>query len=283
MCSFCELRHYDFSTKEVWIMREFFGWGGYTREPEGFLSWQHITFVTAMMVIMVTLAIIFGRKNHDKSAKEKNRVLMISAILIDAFEIFKILLTCFRSGNPLAWLYDLPLFLCSIQLIAIPVAAFSRGKIKSAALDFVLIFGILGAVLGTYGAGNNYGSYPVLCFDNAVSGITHSISGFSSLYIAISGMASMKKKNIPFTFAILFFFCGCAATANALLDYNYMFLVRGDGTPYDILYSLVGGNPIIYPIGVILLFVLYILSFYGIYFLCTAKKQKNKVYDCAAV
>lgn len=244
-------------------MKEFFGWGGYQREPEGFLSWQHLLFVTLLMAAMVTLAVLFGRRNREKDEKAKNRVLVIAAILIDSFELFKIVLLCFRSQDAMAWLYELPLFLCSIQLIAIPLAALSRGRMKEAALDFVLIFGILGAILGTYAAGNNYGSYPVLGFDNVVSGITHSIAGFSSLYIAISGMTSMKK-NLPITFAILLAFCSAAAIANALLDYNYMFLVRGDGTPYEILYSLVGGNPILYPIGVVLLFVLYILIFYGV-------------------
>ena len=65
---------------------------------------------------------------------------------------------CFRGHDPLGWLYELPLFLCSIQLITIPLAAFTKGKIKEASLDFVLIFGILGAVFGTYFAGQNYGN-----------------------------------------------------------------------------------------------------------------------------
>ena len=177
----------------------------------------------------------------------------------------------------MTWKYELPLFLCSIQLIAIPLAAFSKGRIKDAALDFVLIFGILGALMGTYGAGNNYGTYPVLCFDNVISGVTHSISGFVSLYIGISGMSSMKRKNIPLTFAILLSFCACATIANRLLDYNYMFLVRGDGTPYEILYSLVGGNPILYPMGVVFLFVLYIFAFYGVYFGVRKSRKKKDV------
>ena len=260
-------------------MKEFFGWGGYTREAEGFLSWQHLLFVTCLMAIMIASAIFFGRRNQTKDYAQKNKALIISAFLIDGFELFKIFIVCLRSHNPMAWLYDLPLFLCSIQLIAIPIAAFSKGRLKQAALDFVFIFGILGAVLGTYGAGNNYSCYPVLSFDNVVSGITHSIAGFSSLYIAISGMASMKKKNIPFTFAILLGFCTCAMIANKLLDYNYMFLVRGDGTPYDLIYNLVGGNPIIYPMTVVLLFVFYILAFYGIYFLIQSKKQEKAVIE----
>ena len=257
-------------------MKEFFGWGGYTRPADGFLSWQHLTFVTALMVIMVALAVIVGLANKNKDIKTKNRVLMISALLIDGFELFKIVIICLRASDPWLWLYELPLFLCSIQLIAIPIAAFSKGWIKNAALDFVFIFGILGAVLGTYGAGNNYGTYPVLGFDNVVSGITHAIAGFSSLYIAISGMKSMKPKNIPVCFGILFGFCGGAAIANKLLDYNYMFLRRGDGTPYELLFTLVKGNAILYGFGVVLLFVLYISAFYGVYFLIKAIRERSR-------
>jgi len=256
-------------------MREFFGFGGFTRPPEGYLSWQHILFVSLLMLIMTVSAILIGVKYKKKDVAVKNKVLVFSAILIDSLELFKIVIFCIRGNDPWAWLYELPLFLCSIQLIAIPLAAFSKGRIKNAALDFVFIFGILGAVMGTYFAGQNYGSYPVLCFDNVISGITHSISGFTSLYIVISGMQSMKKRNIPVTFGIIISFCAAAYVVNHIIDYNYMFLVKGDGTPYDICYNLVGGSPIFYPIIVVALFLLYISAFYGVYYLIT-KKRKEK-------
>lgn len=256
-------------------MREFFGFGGYTREVEGYMSWQHLVFVSSLMAIMIAAAVILGIRNKNADQRTKNRVLMVSAILIDAFELFKIVLVCVRGENPLGWLYDLPLFLCSIQLITIPLAAFSKGRLKEVCLDFVFIFGILGAILGTYTAGNNYGSYPVLSFDNVVSGITHSISGFSSLYIVISGMVSMKRRNIPCSIAILSFFCIAAYIANITLDYNYMFLMRGDGTPYDIVFNLVGGNPIVYPISVVLLFFIYITAFYFVYYLIAGKRRET--------
>ena len=254
-------------------MREFFGIGGYTREPEGYLSWQHLVFVTSVLIVMTLLAIWLGRKYKLCDEKRKNRVLLWAAILINSFEIFKIIMLCISSQNPMRWIYELPLFLCSIQLITIPLAALTRGRVKEAALDFVLIFGLLGAVLGTYGAGQNYACYPVLSFDNVVSAITHSISGFSALYIAISGMASLKKRNITITFAILLSFCVAAYAANILLDYNYMFLMRGDGTPYDVLMTLVGGNQAAYTVGVIALFLIYIVIFYSVYYLIKKKKK----------
>lgn len=256
-------------------MREFFGFGGYTRQAEGFLSWQHLLFVTGLVAVMTFLGIFLGRRNRLKSDPEKNRVLMAAAIAIDTIELFKIVLICIRSQDPWGWRYDLPLFLCSIQLITIPLAAFSKGRVREAALDFVSIFGILGALLGTYGAGNNYGTYPVLCFDNVVSGVTHCISGFASLYIMISGLAGMKRKNMVITYGILTVFCILAYIANGLLDYNYMFLVRGDGTPYEILYSLVGGNPVLYPVSVVALFLVYITGFYGIWYLAKKKSRQS--------
>ena len=253
-------------------MNEFFGFGGFQRTPEGAYSWQHLLFVTSLMALMVFLAVFLGKKNKNKLPAQKNMVLIWAAILIDGFELIKIVLGCIE--DPESWRTMLPLFLCSIQLIAIPMAAFTKGRIKEASLDFVCIFGLLGAVLGTYGAAQNYNAYPVLSFPNVVSGITHTISGFAALYIMISGMEDMKRENIWITFSILAFFCIAAYTANVLLDYNYMFLMAGDGTPYDILYNLVGGHKVLYPACVVGLFLIYIGIFYGVFYLIKTKKKQ---------
>lgn len=260
------------------IIKEFCGIGGYTREAAGAYSWQHLTFVSSLVAVMFVLGILIGIWYRKHPEKNKNVPLIWAAILIDSFEIIKIVVFCYRAENALdSLLTDLPLFLCSIQLITLPLAAFTKGRLKEAALDFVLIFGLLGALAGTFGAAQNYGSYPVLCMDNVVSGITHCISGFGSLYIGISGMASMKKHNIGITFGILGFFCAAAYVVNRLIDYNYMFLMRGDGTPYDILYNLVGGNPVLYPLGVVALFLIYITAFYMVYFLATKSKRSAQL------
>ena len=257
-------------------MKEFFGFGGYERTPEGYMSWQHLLFVSSLMLIMIGLAVFLGLRNRKKDEKSKNKILIWSAILIDSFEILKFIIVCSREASIEPMLRMLPLFLCSIQLITIPLAAFAKGRIKEAALDFVFIFGILGAFAGTYGAGQNYSAYPVLSFDNVVSGITHSISGFASLYIIISGMASMKTKNIWISFSILIGFCVLAYIADVTIPYNYMFLMAGDGTPYDIFYNLVKGNKVLYPMIVVILFLMYISIFYLVYLLIQRRKTQNK-------
>ncbi|MBQ6817600.1 MAG: YwaF family protein [Bacilli bacterium] len=259
-------------------MGEFFGKPEYGT-PQGAYSWQHLLFVLFLIGTMTALAIILGKKFRNKNEELKNKVLIWCAFLIDGFELFKIAFNLGSSDDGMSWTRDLPLFLCSIQLITIPIAAFSKGKLREASLDFVFIFGILGAILGTIGAAQNYNAYPVLSFPNVVSGITHSISGFASLYIVISGMQSMKKNNIPIIFAIMFSFCVLAYIANVILDYNYMFLMNHDGTPYVIVYNLVDGNPVLYPILVVLLFVIYILLFVYLYDFIKRKIEKNNTLD----
>ena len=253
-------------------MKEFLGIGGYTRPAEGFLSWQHLLFVGALLTVMTLLAVWLGKRNRLLPVQSKNRPLVAAALLIDGLELFKIAVLCYKDSSAQPILYNLPLFLCSIQLIAIPLAAFSKGRVQEAALDFVAIFGILGAVFGTIGAGQNYNAYPVLSLDNVMSGLTHCISGFASLYILVAGLASMKKRNIGITFGILLGFCVAAYIANVTIPYNYMFLMAGDGTPYDILYALVKGSKVFYPMAVVALFVVYICLFYWLFYIGSRKK-----------
>ena len=264
-------------------MKEFLGIGGYTREPEGYLSPEHLIFTLSLILFTLALAILLGIRNRSADQRKKNIPLICAAVLIDAAELFKIVVMVYRSDEPAtAWHNLLPLFLCSIQLITIPLAAFTKGRLREAALDFVLIFGLLGGVLGTVGAGQNYNAYPVLSLDNVASGLTHCISAFASLYVGLSGLASLKKRNTWITFAILGFFCAAAFATNMALDTNYMFLQAGDGTPYDIVYNLVGGSPVLYPLAVVSLFLVYIAAFYGIFLSIRRKKAMKTASSPAA-
>lgn len=91
-------------------MKEFLGFGGYSRPAEGFLSWQHLLFVGLLLGIMVFLGVYLGKKYRHSSAHQKNKVMIVTAILINALELFKIIVLCLRSESAEPILYTLPLF-----------------------------------------------------------------------------------------------------------------------------------------------------------------------------
>ena len=68
--------------------------------------------------------------------------------------------------------------------------------------------------------------------------------------------------------------CAVAYVADRLIPYNCIFLISSDGTPCEIVYDLTGGSPILYPLSVVLLFILHITAFYLVCFPATRKKYK---------
>ena len=252
-------------------MGEFFGKPTFGT-PQGVYSWQHLLYVSILMIVMILLAIFIGLKNKDKDEIEKNKILIWAAFLINGFEMFKFAFNLGASPDGSSWKEDLPLYLCRVQLIAIPLAAFCKGRVKEAALDFVVVFGIIGSILGTFGSTENFNNYPVLSFYNIITGITHSISGFASLYIMISKMDSMKLNNWPIVITVLLSVCGLALLANVAFNENYMFLSYHDDTPYIIVHNIVGGIQVLYSAMVIILFVIYYFVFVYVYNLI-----KNKI------
>ena len=264
----------------------YFGFAEDPRPVEGWFSPAHLAYVTVMILITVGLAILLGRKYRNSEYKEKRKVLRIATVLILGSEITKITICCFIAHNFLEILSNLPLFLCSIHLLALPFAAFGKGRIRDACTDFVLIFGTLGCLAGTYLAGNIFGGSPVLSFFPMVSVTTHCISGFAGLYSAITGLASMKAKNRPIVTGILVIFEFLAAAANFFLNpengfgldyqHNYMFFSSPDGTPFSIVFDMVGGDPTLYGVAVALLYIIYLMIFSLIWSLCTKKSVKKQ-------
>lgn len=247
-------------------LREFFG-PEYAREPEGWLSPTHLIFITCLVGLAVALAIVLGRRYRNVEEKQKLRVLKYAAILMDGLELFKIIVYMIRDHDWTTVLSNLPLFLCSVNLIALPIAAFGKGKIRDGALDFALIFGMFGCLLGTYLGTNIYGEAPIFSFHPMVSATTHAISGFSSVYIGVSGLRRMKKSSIRIALLILGCFMAAALLANAAMwntywEHNYMFISNDAGTPLSIVTGIVGGNQIFYTLFVVALYYLYMLMFY---------------------
>ena len=259
------------------ILKEYFGWTS-LREPEGWFSPAHLIYVSIMIAVTVCLAVWLGLKQKDKDMRSKTKVLKIAAVTMIACELFKIVLFCIQDHTVMTVRDNLPLWLCSIVLFSLPIAAFGRGRAREGASDFTFCFGMLCAIAGTYLAGNYFSGNPVISFSVNVSVTTHCIAGFSALYIGVAGLWSLKKENIWISFAILGGFEALALVTdllNAPYQDNYMFFRESAGTPFSIVETIVGGHQILYTVFVMALYFVYLAGYIGVTLLCRRKSGKK--------
>jgi len=264
------------------FFKEYVSWQ-FDRTPEGFLSWQHLTAVTTAFLIVILLAGRLSVRHAHSDRRDRMKVVIAAALVLDGFEILKLTVHCIMSESFRILLGNLPLFLCSIPLIVLPVAAFAKGRVQQAALDFVLMFGLLGGILGTYMAANIYSVFPVLHFDPMVSLVTHMTSAFASLYIGLARLGTLERKNVVITTAILGAFMATAYAVNQIgkvagFQDNYMFLSRADGTPFLILENIFGSGTAGYTVAVAVCMWIYM----GLFYLVAGRlRQRRPAHDRA--
>lgn len=265
------------------MIKAFFGWDD-PRTPEAFFSWQHLLYVGIHLLIAFSLAVILGLRDRNKPDDQRRKVIRIGAVAMIVLEAVKIIVTevrcCVLDGDAGHIRSMLPLWLCSTQLIMIPLAAFNKGRIGKAAADFVAIFDLVGCIGGTVLASNYFGRMPVLRFEIVDSVATHSMSGFCALYLLITGGAELKWKNTPAValYLALFMLLSLAANAwNAGTPYqaNYMFLQNDGGTPFSLCTAASGGSQTLYTFFTMLLHFLCIAAYMGVVILIRKLRGKK--------
>lgn len=236
------------------------------RQPAGLFSWGHLLSVTVTLAILIVLAIILAKK-FKGNQKAQNITIWVAAISIVALQIMKIAYCLVGSTNIADTLIgNAPLYFCDIMIFMIPICAIVRGRPRECCYDFIAICGLLMGFMGNYFAGNIYGSHSVISFFAINSLLNHSISAFVAIFIFVSGLNKMEKRNIPFVVGILFTFMTIALVMAYVFNKNFMFYFSGDGTPFTLFHDLVRGNKIAYQIIIYILQCGYIGLFYLVYY-----------------
>lgn len=245
------------------------------RPAAGLFSFGHLFSVTLCLAIFLTGA-YFLAKLFRGNEKKQNLVLLISGIAIIVLEIIKIVYCCVGTNNLAdAILGNWPLYFCDIPIYVVLVSALSKGRVKDCCLDFLAICGLLMGFMGNYFAGNIYGSHAAFSFFALNSLLNHSLSAFVSLFIWVSKLNKMEKRNIPFVIGILFTFMTIALILDYCFHKNFMFFFFGDGTPFTLFFDLVRGNLILYQMIIYILQCGYIGLFYVVYY-AIIKQYKKK-------
>ena len=258
----------------------YFGFAEDTRPQVTYLSWQQLTYVTAMVVAALIIGIVLGRRSRKKPFEKRITSLKVMSVVMVACELLKIAVICLRVHDISQARSLYPLFLCSIMLFALSIAAFAKGRLQKAALDFSIKFGFLCMVAGTYPAANMFPSQ-LLKFELNVSTVTHCLSGMGAAYIASAGLVSMEKRNRGISYAILVGFEILALAAdlwqrNSAYQSNYMFFMQSDGTPFIMYENFCGGTGPLYTILAFLTYPAYLLLFDTVYSLIKKRPGRRK-------
>lgn len=258
---------------------QFMGFEEDFREPEGWLSWQHLTYVTVIIAIAVLWGLWLGKRNRGKSIQEKKRPLRIAAVVMLVSEITKITIFCIQDGDFGIVRSNLPLFLCSIIFFTLPMAAFGKKRISDGAMNFTFVFGMLCCIAGTYLAGNIYANSPIFSYSCIASNTAHCIGGFAAVYIGSAGLAKLHRGDRWIMTLILGVFEAVALIVDILqtetsYQSNYMFFMKPDGTPFSICLDLVHGIQPLYTAFVAALYFAYLFLFILVWRLISRKNKK---------
>ena len=247
------------------------------RTGDALFSWPHLLSVTLTLALFYFLAVFFGKKYKD-NPKAQRIILGIAGIAIVSVQIAKIAYLCSSSTN--VWeciVGNAPLYLCDMAIFIIPLCAILRGRPREWCLDFVAIWGLLMSFFGTYFAGNIYPAHAAISFLALNSLLNHAISGFGALFIFVTGLNKMEKRNIPFTVGILVIFMTTALIVDYVDNHNFMFFFHGDGTPFSFFdqYLSFGLKPI-YQLWIYILQCGYMVGFYFAYYGIVKLIRKKK-------
>ena len=246
------------------------------REPAGLFSLAHILTVTITLAIFLTLAVFLAKKLKDNQ-KKQNLVLLIAGIAMVVIQLSKNIYLLVETDNVADCLLgNLPLFFCDIPIYIIPLSALTRGRFRQWCLDFLAICGLLMGFMGNYFAGNLYPSHAIVSFSVFNALLNHSISAFVSLFIWVSKLNKMEKRDIPFVIGILFTFMTVALILDYAFEKNFMFFFSGDGTPFTLFHDLVRGIKPIYQVIIYILQCGYMGLFYLVYYAITKQLGKKK-------
>lgn len=200
----------------------------------------------------------------------------VATIIMLSFEFLDIILDCVRAGTISELKSELPFYLCSTQFINQPIACWGKGKVKETAKNFLFIWGFLNAIFGVFLDAGCFAQFPLMSYEVLRITVTHCISGFGALYVAVSGQIHMKKKDILPVMAEYGIFLVVALICAWTLNENYMFFLHDSGTPFHYFYLAVKGNMVLYDISVAFGMSLYALLFWGIYMIIVSKIRKKK-------
>lgn len=190
-----------------------------------------------MMVALMLLGLSWALKWVSQLPEEKSwRVIQIAAVVEPILEL-----------SHTVWLYQcgqtqlvklLPLHLCSMQCVFIPLAVFTK---RRALWDYLYATAVLGGLCGVLFPAGVAGVYPLWHFQTIQTVLLHSLLIFVPLALIATGRFEPSLKGFGRALLVFTPVAAIAALVDVLYGENYMFILSPpEGTPLVWIYELFG-------------------------------------------
>lgn len=239
--------------EDFWIMRPFNG-----------VFWC----VTLAFLALLVFATVLLR---NRSEETRRRVLIIASIVTTiGFFVYKGFLSVDKEFDQVAaeiggfnWWGELPLQLCNINMILIPIAVHWN---KRALMSFCFFVGVLGAAMAVAMPGLGFSGYSLLLPRMIGFYGTHFAIVVEGLALATFGLYKPKFKDLPMSALALFVIALAACGISLLLRWtglnpnaNYFFSVETEGNAILELFHKFLPAPFLYLIPCLLILAAYML------------------------
>lgn len=200
-------------------------------------SIQHLLAICMMVCSWIILSLIF----KDHSMNKKWRFIIIISLLLPILEGAQ--MVWYKSIGQFSLGYTLPLHLCSIMCVILPIMAISRRKLL---MEYSYAMGLAPAMMTILTPDVYY--YPSLSFIYLQTMLVHGIICFIPIFLIIGMGFRPNIRKLPKVVGMLIGFSILIMPVNYITDGNYFFLrYPATGSPMELFADLVGSPGYLIP------------------------------------
>lgn len=243
--------------------------------PKGFhntlFSVQHLLAIGMVIFSWAILTLVF----KDKSIDKKWKFISLISLLLPLLEIVQMI--WYKSIGQFSFGYTLPLHLCSLMSVLLPLMAFTKNALLK---EYSYAIGLASALMAIITPDVYF--YPSFSFIYLQSMLVHGIICFIPIFL-IFGMGFRPNiRNLPKVIGMLIGLSILITPVNYITDGNYFFLrFPAIGSPMEIFADLVGSPWYLIPtllLGCVLWVMLYI-PFVAMTLITKLKMKKQREYE----
>jgi len=196
-----------------------------------------VTIVIVFALVLLAIPLSIGKKRYA------DQVFAVAAI-VDALVVAGLIISSVVTGDyNLEWY--VPLHICNVFMLLIPLCAVFKGKFRAWCMDFFFFGGILGCTLYTLFPMTTMLYLPVLHPASISVTVHHVIIGSLGVYLFVSGC--YRKFSWIRAMSVIYVLILGSLIANTFLDTNFLFLNEArNGFPVNEFYRLLGDFAILF-------------------------------------